>query len=69
MVPKQNWFPTLNAALESEGLVESWDITFPGIKYGQTFSWTYQDGSKYGRYISVYRDEQGRYERPVNYTR
>ena len=69
MAPKQNWFPTLNAALEAEGLIEAWDISFSGIDYGQTFSWTHQDGSKYGRYISIYRDEQGRYERPVNYER
>lgn len=66
---KQNWFDTLNAALESENLVEAWDISFPPIAYGQTFYWTWQDGSRRGHYIAVYRDEQGRYERPVHYAR
>lgn len=66
---KQNWFPTLNAALESEGLLEAWDMTFAPIQYGENRSWTWQDGTKYGHYIGVYRDCQGRYERPVHYQR
>lgn len=66
---KQNWFETLNAALESEGLVDAWGISFGPINYGETFSWTWEDGSKYGRYISIYRNDSGRYERPINYQR
>ena len=29
---KQNWFNTLNEALESEGLLETWQISYPGIE-------------------------------------
>lgn len=69
MKSKNNFFPTLNAALESEGLLDTWEITFPPIGYGQTYSYTYQDGSRHGRFISVYRTEGGLYERPVHYAR
>lgn len=64
---KQNWFNTLNEALESEDLLDAWDMIMPPIEYGVTFDWTWDDGSKYGRYISIYRDEEGRYERPLQY--
>ena len=67
--PKQNYFPTLNSALESEGLLGSWEPTFPPIGYGQTYSYTYQDGSRHGRLVSVYRSESGLYERPIHYRR
>lgn len=66
---KQNWFNTLNEALDSEGLLDSWEIHFPPITYNDTYSWTWNDGSRYGRYVSVYRDDQGRYERPIHYQR
>jgi len=66
---KQNYFPTLNAALESEGLIDTWGETSRAIVYGETRSWTFQDGSKNGHYISVYRSEGGLYERPVHYKR
>ena len=66
---KQNWFSTLNDALDAEGLVEAWDMSFSPIAYGETRTWTWQDGSKYARLVSVYRDERGMYERPVNYAR
>ena len=65
----RNWFNTLNESLESEGLLETWDISFSSINYDETFSWTYDDGSRYGRFISIYRDSSGRYERPVHYNR
>jgi len=68
-VSKQNYFPTLNSALESEGLLESWAINFPALSYDSTFSYTFDDGSKHGHYVSVYRDSDGRYERPVHYKR
>ena len=66
---KQNWFPTLNAALESEDLIESWNCTHPPIAYGETVSWTWNDGTRYGHYISIYRNELGSYERPIHYAR
>jgi hypothetical protein len=67
---KQNWFNTLNEALESENLLDSWDCYFPPIGYGQTFSYTWNDGSRYGHYVSIYRDDHtGKYERPVHYAR
>ena len=58
----QNWFPTLNAALDSETLTGLWP-TGVNLAYGQTVGL-----ASGGRWISVYRDEQGRYERPVHYT-
>jgi len=66
---KQNWFNTLNEALASEGLLDAWEFTRPPINYGQTYDWTWDDGSKNGRYISIYRNESGLYERPVHYAR
>lgn len=64
-----NWFNTLNEALESEGLLDAWDISHSPISYNQTYSWTWDNGTKWGHYISIYRDETGRYERPVHYNR
>lgn len=64
-----NWFPTLNAALEAEGLLAAWPCTAPPIAYGETRAFTWDNGSRYGHYISIYRDERGMYERPVHYTR
>ena len=66
---KPNYFATLNDALASEGLVEAWDIKMSPLYYGQTVSWTWQDGTRYGHYISIYRNEHGMYERPVHYSR
>ena len=64
-----NWFPTLNAALEAEGLLEAWDCTFPPIPYGGTHAFTWYDGSNNGRWVSIYRETNGKYERPVHYAR
>lgn len=69
MEQKRNFFPTLNEALESEGLLPSWDISRPPIHQGETVSYTYEDGSKHGRHVSIYRDERGYYERPIHYSR
>ena len=66
---RQNWFSTLNEALASENLLEAWDVSFPPIHYGKSFSWTWEDGSRYGHFISIYRDDRGFYERPVHYDR
>jgi len=60
---KRNWFETLNEALESENLLDSWDVTFAGISYGETKSYYWND-----RFISIYRENDGRYERPVHYS-
>jgi len=64
---KQNKFNTLSEALDSENLGHIWDER--PIAYDQTLSLTYQDGTKYGHYVSVYRDERGLYERPIHYSR
>lgn len=61
----RNWFPTLNEALESEGLVDLWPLG-ENIRYGETKRQFSPDGA-YLRMISVYRDERGMYERPVHY--
>jgi|TARA_R110000803_G_scaffold122915_5_gene190920 hypothetical protein len=59
---KKNWFETLNAALESENLVDKWEMGL-NISYGQTVSCICD-----GLYISVYRESDGRYERPISYS-
>lgn len=61
-------YQTLNEALQSACLLAAWDISYPAIAYGETRRWTWDDGSRYGRLISVYRDESGLYESPVHYT-
>ena len=66
---KQNWFNTLNDALNAEGLMEAWDCMWQPIQYGETRRWTWQDGSRYGHMVSIFRDTDGRYERPVHYKR
>ena len=57
----RNWFETLNAALEAEGLLDLWPVGL-NITYDETVSFAAR-----GRWISVYRDTAGRYERPVHY--
>ena len=64
----RNWFDTLNQALEAECLVDLWPLGL-NIAYGEHIRITVDDGSKYGRLIAVYRDETGRYERPIHYKR
>lgn len=58
---KQSYFPTLADALEAENLNGHWPLGV-NINYGQTIGLAAN-----GRWISVYRDETGRYERPVHY--
>ena len=58
---KRNWFNTLNEALEAEDLLDALDISFAGISYGENYSWIWND-----RHISIYRETDGRYERPVH---
>lgn len=57
----KNWFATLNEALDSEALTHMWPLGV-NVGYDQTVSL-----SAGGRWISVYRDSGGRYERPVHY--
>jgi hypothetical protein len=58
---KANWFNTLNEALEAESLVHLWPVG-KNIGYGETASF-----AQGGRWVSVYRETNGRYERPVHY--
>jgi hypothetical protein len=64
-----NWFNTLNEALTAEGLLDTWRIEFEPINYSETFNYTHQDGTKYGHFVSIYRNERGQYERPIHYAR
>ena len=58
----QNYFQTLNAALDSESLIDVWPIT-ASVPYGATVAL-----ANAGRWISIYRDGvTGLYERPVHY--
>jgi hypothetical protein len=66
---RANWFNTLNEALIAEGIIHMWDCLAPGIQYGETRDWTFDDGTKYGHYVTIYRNNEGRYERPVHYSR
>jgi hypothetical protein len=67
-VTRKNYFPVLNDALASEGLVKVWPMG-KSLAYGETFSFTFDDGTQNGHFVSIYRDETGRYERPVHYAR
>ena len=69
MIMKENYFPTLNQALESENLLDSWECTQQPISYGETRCYTFQDESKYGHYVSIFRETNGKYERPIHYNR
>jgi hypothetical protein len=57
----QNWFDTLNEALDSEALLDMWPLGV-NINYDET-----KGLAAGGRYITITRDNQGRYERPVHY--
>jgi len=58
----RNWFDTLNESLQSEDLLYHWPFGI-NISYGETVSISNQ-----GEFISIYRDQNGRYERPVHYS-
>lgn len=55
------WFETLNAALDAEGLSHLCPLGL-NVAYDQTVQF-----SAGGRWISIYRDGKGRYERPIHY--
>jgi hypothetical protein len=63
----QNKFNTLQEALDAENIAHMWDCS--PINYNETRSLTYDDGSRYGHYVTIYRDERGLYERPIHYSR
>ncbi len=63
---KQNWFPTLNAALESEGLIDQWPFG-RSVSYGEHARVHTEDESGHPRFIAIYRNEEGLYERPIHY--
>lgn len=65
---KQNWFATLNEALESESLVDFWPFG-KSMEYGENFRFTADNGSKHGLLISIFRETNGMYERPIHYNR
>jgi hypothetical protein len=65
---KQNFFQSLNQSLESEKLIDSFPFG-ANISYGQNFSYDFDDGSRHGRHVSIFRNSDGRYERPVHYAR
>jgi hypothetical protein len=60
---KQNWFETLRAALDAEGLNDKWPLGL-NLSYGETARFVTPDFYL----ISVYRSNDGRYERPVWYS-
>ena len=61
------YYNTLSDALESVGVRDLWPWD-QAVRYGETVRLKVDDGSKYGRVISVYRnDVTGRYEEPVTY--
>lgn len=60
---KPNWFQTLNDALESENLLEAWNMCWSPLKYGESRSWVWE-----GKFITIYRETSGLYERPVHYS-
>jgi hypothetical protein len=65
---KPNWFDTLNEALAAENLLESFPFG-ANIGYGENFRYDINDDTKNGRHVSIFRNSNGRYERPVHYAR
>lgn len=72
----KNWFNTLNEALDSEELAGHWDAMWPPISYGETrrFDFPMVVLTATGRektvwhHVSITRETNGMYERPVHYT-
>ena len=58
-----SYFETLNDSLESEGLLEIFPVDTT-VAYGETIRVI----AKGAILISIYRDNKGRYERPVHYS-
>ena len=60
---KQNWFPTLNQALEAENLIDLWPFGL-NVSYGENVRFT----TECGRLVTIFRETNGMYERPVHYS-
>lgn len=58
---KPNRFQTLNAALESENLVDTFPLGY-NIGYGECIRY-----AKDGIFVTITRFEDGTYERPIHY--
>jgi hypothetical protein len=63
MITKQNWFNTLNAALNSECLIDLWPQGV-NVSYNETLRINHDSGLL----ISITRNNDGMYERPVHYS-
>ena len=66
---KQQWFHTLNEALaagstKTRDLIAEWPLG-RNISYGETAALVGNSGKLF---ISVYRDRDGLYERPIHYS-
>ena len=59
---KATWFDTLREALQSERLEDLWPIGL-NISYDENVRIL----TDCGRLISIFRNNNGRYERPVHY--
>lgn len=63
----QAYFETLNEALGAENLINRWQAGL-NIEYGETVQMETQEENLADRIlISVYRNNEGRYERPIYY--
>ena len=60
---KQNWFQTLNSALESERIIDLWPFGL-NVSYGENVRFV----TDCGTLVSIFRDTDGRYERPIHYS-
>lgn len=58
----QNYFNTLNEALDAEGLLEKVDMITQPVGYNQQLNMAVD-----GTFISVSRMDCGRYERAIHY--
>lgn len=65
----QNYFDTLEEALKSEGLEDAWKPHYSPIGCGETCKYVYPNGTRYGHFVKIYRDNQGKYHRPVHHDR
>ena len=63
MTTKQNWFETLYLALESENLTDKWEFG-RNIAYAENVRIISEDGTL----ISIFRNNNGLYERPIHYS-
>jgi hypothetical protein len=60
---KQNWFDTLHQALESEKLTGLCPVGV-NVGHGEHVLYTTHTGI----HVTLYRDEDGRYERPLKFS-